>query len=286
MKNLLKLIVVVLVITWSALLHSQNPVPGPLSSTKHIEPKSSQSNQTASQYQCGTEQKPLIVKVLPSVKSEAEANYEAHERHEKSKNEGRLTWATIWLAIVTTVLAIFTGYLWSATRKMIRSTEETAKQQLRAFIFGKGFNQGPNIWNGTIREYVFWVTWENVGLTPGIDACNWIDVKTFPPNEELQFIFTPPREGKPTSTVMGPRTLSKTASIIIPLETMMQKWRNETKILIWSRVEYRDIFDSEIIHHHEQCASIELIHDPSTIPPPGHPPYATFIVCGNQNSTG
>lgn len=284
MKLLLRFLIVALPIIWSTTTQSQQ-LPARLhAGTKHIEAKSPQGNQPPSQKQYGTEQNPLIVTVLPSPKSKAQADYEAYERYEKSKNETRLTWATIWLAIVTTALAIFTGYLWNATRKMVRSTEENAKRQLRAFIFGKGFNHGPNIWDGVVKEYVFWVTWENVGLTPGIDVCNWLQFKAVPQNKEQEIIFTPTTER--ALAVMGPRATAQTAFITIPLKTMMEKWRNETKIFLWSRVEYRDIFESDIIHHHEQCASIELIHDPSTIPPEGHPPYVTFTVYGHQNSTG
>ena len=282
MKNWIILIglTISLLVASMSLAQSQGPIPGPLAK----KPKPSQSNQTTSQNQYGTEQKPLIVKVLPSVKREAEADEEAYERHQKSINETRMAWATIWLAIVTTVLAIFTGYLWNATRKMVLSVQETAKQQLRAYIFGKGFNQGPNIFNDTIREYVFWVTWENLGLTPGIDVCSWINFKTFPIDEKHEILFAASREIEPAPLVMGPKATSQTAFISVPLETMMQAWKNKTKILLWSRVEYRDKFDSKIIRHHEQCVMIHLIRDPSIILPKEHPPCVTFIVYGSQNS--
>jgi len=285
MKNLPPIILVVFVLMWSALVHSQNPAPSPLKDSKHVQEKSGKSNQIADHDQRDTKQTaPITVKTIPAPTSKEETNHKAYDRREKATQEWWLTYSTIWLAIVTTALAVFTAYLWAATRNLVRSSEETAKRQLRAFIFGKGFNQGTNSWDGTIREYVFWVTWENVGLTPGIDVCNWIEIKTSGINEEQQIIFAPSNERRPT--VMGPRATAQTGFFTVPLETMMQKWRNETRILVWSRVEYRDIFDSDIIHHHEQCASVELIHDPSTIPPEGHPPYVTFTVYGHQNSTG
>ena len=283
MKIILKFLLILLIM-WAVSAQSKEPASTPLKSGEHIQPKSEKSNQISETNQRGTEQRPFVVKTLPTPKGKEEADYEAYERHEKPTNERWLTYSTIWLAIVTTILAIFTGYLWNATRKMVRSAEETAKRQLRAFIFGKGFDQGINSWDDKIREYLVYVTWENVGLTPGLDVCSWIDIKTVPAKEEQQIIFAPSSERRPT--VMGPRATTQTAFIPIPLETMMQKWRNEIKILAWSRVEYRDIFDSDIVHHHEQCASVELIHDPSTIPPKGHPPYVTFIAFGRQNSTG
>jgi hypothetical protein len=282
MKITIKIILVFLIM-WPFYAESQKLGPSSFGRTKDIETKLCRGNEVASQKQYSTEQNPLIVKVLPSPKSKEEANHETYDRHEKSTNETRLVWVTIWLAFVTTILAIFTGYLWNATRRMVRSTEETAKRQLRAFIFGKGFNQGTNTWDDKIKEYVFWVTWENVGLTPGLDVCSWINFKTAPTNEKQPIIFAS-TERNPV--VMGPHATAQTGFITIPLETMMQRWRNEIIILVWSRVEYQDIFDSKIVHHHEQCARIDLLHDPSFIPPPGHPPYVTFTAYGNQNSTG
>ena len=259
------------------------PSAGSMSGPEHVISKPVQSDQTTAQKQHGTEQNPLVISVLPSIKSKAETEFETRERNQKSANERWITWATVWLAIVTTLLAIFTAYLWDATRKLAKSAEETAKRQLRAFIFGKGFNFAPHIWDEAIKEYVFWVAWENVGLTPGIDVCNWIEVKTIPKNQEQKVVFTPSHERRPM--VMGPRATAQTGYITVPLETMMQRRRNEIQIYVWSRVEYRDIFDNSIVHHHEQCASVELIHDPSAIPPEGHPPYVTFSIYGAQNST-
>lgn len=277
--------VIILFLTSSvSVAQLQAPAQIPLKASNHAEQKSNITNRIAEHSQRGTEKMPLIVRTLPAPKDKEEAEHEVYERHEKPTNERWLTYSTIWLAFVTTFLAIFTAYLWDATRKLVKRAEETARQQLRAFIFGKGFNHAPHIWDGAIREYVLWVTWENVGLTPGIDVCSWVEVKTLPTNEEHQIIFAPSNERRPT--VMGPRATTQTAFIAISLEKMMQKWRNETSIFVWSRVEYRDIFDSRIIHHHEQCASVELIHEPSAIPPEGHPPYVTFIAYGSQNSTG
>lgn len=154
MKIIIK-IILVLLIAWPLSVASQEPSPSPLGRSKHIENKSDQSNKRADDNKYGTEQRPFIVKTITAPKGKEETDYETYERHEKSKNERRLTCATIWLAVVTTFLAIFTAYLWDATRKLVKSAEETAKRQLRAFIFGKGFNHGPNIWDGKIKEYVF-----------------------------------------------------------------------------------------------------------------------------------
>jgi len=67
---------------------------------------------------------------------------------------------------------------------------------------------------------------------------------------------------------------------------MIENWGRQIEIFVWARVEYRDIFDPITVHHHEQCARIELIHEPSVAPPEKHPSYVQLQVYGPQNSTG
>jgi hypothetical protein len=192
------------------------------------------------------------------------------------------------LAGITFLLFLATLALWLATQRLVRSAEKTARAQLRAYVFGKGFESGTNregeiFGTLTIREYLVCVIYENVGFTPAIDFHNWIDIQTFPMNEDRNPIFSPRQAA--VSIPMGPRATATSRFVAIPLETIIQKWHNETEILVWSRAEYRDAFDPNIIRHHEQCAFVEVIHEPSTLPPPNHLSYIRFPVYGPQNSS-
>lgn len=282
MKIILKFLLVLL-IAWPVYAQSQPPSPSQRGSNGQEQKQASEIKKKPHYDQRGTNNTPLVVKVIQSIRENGRTEKQSTHEQEQSFNDKLIAWGTVALAVITAFLALFTFRLWKSTGRLVISAEETAKRQLRAFIFGKGFSYSPHLWDGEIKEYVLYVILENVGLTPGLDVRTCVEYKTLPISEN-KITFTPPNEIIPT--VMGPRATIQTGFITIPLETMMQKWRNETKIFAWSRVEYRDIFDSNIIHHHEQCASIELIHDPSTIPPEGHPPYVTFTVYGHQNSTG
>lgn len=107
---------------------------------------------------------------------------------------------------------------------------------------------------------------------------------TYPLIENREITFT--KDGDSVPTVLGPHSSIQSGFITIPLQTVVEKWQRETEILVWARVEYRDIFDPSAVHHHEQCAILEVIHDPSEKPPPDHPPYIVFSVYGPQNTTG
>lgn len=187
------------------------------------------------------------------------------------------------IAAYTVVLAVSTRQLWRATATISEHTERALISTERAFVFGKGFQVGLSVWDGILREYLVFVTWENAGSTPATDVHNWIDLCTFPMNENREPAFAQP-PGGPT-TVLGPRATSQSGYIVVPVKTMREKWLEETEIYVWCRIEYRDVFNPGIIRHHEQCACVGLIHEPSSVPPEGHPPYVTFSVYGPQNTT-
>jgi hypothetical protein len=83
----------------------------------------------------GTDKNPVAVKVLPSPDTEAQAAKQEEYRKEKAKEDRWLTNSTVWLAFVTTALAIFTGFLWRTTYKLVDEGKNTAKRQLRAYVF-------------------------------------------------------------------------------------------------------------------------------------------------------
>jgi hypothetical protein len=207
-----------------------------------------------------------------------------------------VAFATLLLTGVTAILAVSTVGLWIVTgiagrrqsrdmQRSIRIAEQSLIAVERAFVFGKGFQIGYDLQDGILENYLFFTSIENIGNTPANDVRIWMKGQFFPMNENRDASFVADNPGAPT--VLGPRSPPlQSGFAIVPLSVMQQNWRHETEIWIWSRVEYRDIFNSGILHHHEQCARVELIHEPSTIPPKDHPPYIQSIVYGPQNTTG
>lgn len=188
------------------------------------------------------------------------------------------------IAAFTVILAFATIFLWDATQNLVRGAEKIAQIQLRPFVFGKGFRYGVNTTQDGrhIVEYVFWVEFENVGLTPAINVQIWADLEIYPMNEDWEPTFAP--TSVVGSTVMAPRLGASSKILIIPLPVMMENWRREKEIFMWSRVEYRDEFNKHIIRHHEQCARVELIREPDVLMPPGHPSIILFQTYGPQNT--
>ena len=193
------------------------------------------------------------------------------------------------VAAFTALLFFATIALWLATRRLVTGAEQTAERQLRAFVFAKGFSSRINLeedepGNFRVGQYLFFFSIENVGLTPAQDLRCYFSTEALPKNEDVEPSFTP--SGNSVSIVLGPRSESRSGYITIEVDELVRCWCNEIEIYIWSRIEYRDFSAPEILRHHEQCARLQFIHDPSEIPrSKDHPSYVMFNMYGPQNTS-
>ena len=87
-----------------------------------------------------------------------------------------------------------------------------------------------------------------------------------------------------SATVLGPKAGLRSSMLTISVSDLVDCWENKGEIFVWAYIQYRDIFESTKVHHHQQCAKLALIHEPTTAPPDGHPPYLQFMSFGAQNT--
>jgi hypothetical protein len=105
----------------------QNPAP---SSRKNGQSKQQPdtSNQAANANQRGTEQSPLVVKMLPTTKTPEEAKDEADERKAKSSSD----WWAVFLTGVLAFIAFLQFLVYTYQAKKLRETVESAGEQAEA----------------------------------------------------------------------------------------------------------------------------------------------------------
>jgi hypothetical protein len=87
-------------------VHSQEPSPRAGEAAKPQQQESTSTQGQAATNQRGTENEPLIVKVLPTPKTQDEATQEAKDRNEKAANDRELVRYTRILDIITSILAV------------------------------------------------------------------------------------------------------------------------------------------------------------------------------------
>jgi len=108
---------------------SQEPAPSAGKSGEKPQAQTTQSQQDS-----GTEQQPLIILSREPPLAQPRNSPAVAKERGKTTNERLLTYSTVWLAAVTTILAIFTGYLWLATKRLVEGAQDTARRQLRAYV--------------------------------------------------------------------------------------------------------------------------------------------------------
>jgi hypothetical protein len=300
---------------------SQPPTPTPPKAEQKNQTDTKDKQPPTSTDQRGTESSPVFIKVVPTLPVEPSPSEHTQQANWYTSPEWWLVWGTLILATITASLAAYTAKLWGATKALAEEAKQTSTQQAsdmraslsiakqaaiaaersadvanktlsvaqRAFVFVKGVSWAlhvPSDRKDIIEQISFWVDMENVGLTPATHVESWMQHKTVPWAVTEVPMFQKPTHKDESYSVLGPRVTGGSASAIIPIATMMECWNHQTRIYLWTRIEYRDIFDPEVIHHQDQCMQVEMIRDPSTTPQVPDPPPATFRVCGPQNTTG
>jgi hypothetical protein len=133
-----------------------------------------QPNQTSKSYERGTEQSPVIVKMLPTKESEEKATADAHREDEKTANDARLArftellfWATGALSIIALFQLFVFGWQGIQLKRTVSAAkaatelgnrEFTATHRPRVIV---RFIQGPFA-DEDKRQFVF-ITFVNIG---------------------------------------------------------------------------------------------------------------------------
>jgi hypothetical protein len=212
---------------------------------------------------------------------------------------------TLVLAVFTVVLSLGTLALWYVTwRTLVHAREDSkrqgkdAKAQLdlttevmrltqRAFVFGSDLQVAQNLdpATGVVTDIILRMKIMNFGMTPATDLRTWITFQGHPMNQDRAITFTP-ADYTASVGVLGPHSDGYSTHLFIPIRYWAENWRRETELLVWFRVEYRDIFEPEKLHHHESTCRVELYRDPTIVPPKPEPMAIGFESWGPQNTTG
>jgi hypothetical protein len=129
MLTVSRLSIAVLICLIAGTAYSNPPSPTPLESKKQEQDKSGERKQQAGSDERGSHTVPLVIEVLPAKDADEITRQQHKHEQDKAFYDGLIAWSTIALAIVTTILAGFTGALWWATYKLARDARDAAKRQ-------------------------------------------------------------------------------------------------------------------------------------------------------------
>ncbi len=197
------------------------------------EQKRSESKKAAQAEQRGTENLPFIIKAAE--KTDAQAKSEDSERYDKSRNERWLTYSTMWLAAVTSALALFTFWLWGATRKLVIGSERTAERQLRAYVFVKEVSAQivPSSDATLVDNWRISIVLENGGNTPTRNLLVQTNWNVFDEPLRDDFEFSDRAHRIPAVGSIGPGGTIHTPHIDVPIPIVDNLSRGNQFVYIW-----------------------------------------------------
>jgi len=118
----------VFVISLAFFLVLQNPAPSAPRTKQPKQPQSAASQQAVNPDQRGTEQSPVIVKVVPTTKTQEEAEEDAQERKTKVSSD----WWTVFLTGTLAFIAFLQLLVYTYQAKKLRETVKSAEGQSKA----------------------------------------------------------------------------------------------------------------------------------------------------------
>jgi hypothetical protein len=188
----------------------------------------------------GTENVPLVIKE------------DARDHQEHATNERIALYTTIVLTAITAALAIFTGALWWATRRLVTDARVTAEKELRAYLYpdatflAEGLMLNPSN-PAHANEPGVGFAFRNLGKTPATKTISWAQIKVIHPAQEQQECIVPPLVNVSVSIAAPGQLITKLMWFGRPLTTIeIAEIQNHVRaIYLYGRIEYEDVFGAK-----------------------------------------
>ena len=201
----------------------------------------------------------------------------------------------------TFALFLATWFLWRSTNKLWKAGEEeiaATRKLADAAMLSAGSERAwmsfenlyPGFFSGKIdgqtveRELSFNVRWINCGRSPAIDVETVIVKEIGPFDQVMPPLFEPPeRPNSAGRSPIGPGLPVHSSKLGIGDADTDDFNNRRTKIYVYSRVKYRDVFNSSIVRTSEVCLEVSF-SGVKPHPTMGLQPNLLIISVGPQNS--
>jgi hypothetical protein len=258
-----------LAFTLATLAHSQQPAPGTGKSGQGQQGHPGRTEQQGTNDQRGTDSTPLMVKVIPTPKTQAESAQEAEDRQQKSANDRKLVDFTGYLVVATAILAAI-GFLQLCVfglqarrlRQTVEAMEDTAERQLRAYAQVTDLRfVPPQATSAQPLSVGYRIS--NTGQTPAYQVAPAFGLNPYQPDFKPGTALPIKPDGgggeKSRSTLGPGQHQGGSCSRLITDAELAAIRRGEQRLYLYGTVWYEDAFKTQ--RHTNFCCLVALDND-------------------------
>ena len=211
-------------------------------------PNASQAATRADTDNKGAKQSPLVVEVqaMPE-RSREERDEQAADRQDKAHTDRWIVRLTGIIAVFTVVLAVATGFLWKATRDLVREAEDSSAKGLRAYLnVFECYAQWEAERCLLLRNVFFTVQFKNTGQTPARKVACWANISNGAGPPKFDGPAGEPREHMGVSAPNQTGTMHFKQQFDTSNIDQVEAWeRGEETLYVYGKVVYCDAFEQE-----------------------------------------
>jgi hypothetical protein len=265
----MKKIIVLFSITLSLLIFIATSINAELSSQPKKE--SAKSQHMPKNEQRGSDQFPIVVKVIPPTINAEEASIEKQERKEKQESDWWLIKITAVLALIGALQLVVFGLQARRLRQTVEATKKAAKaaedaaeslpciERAYVFVEVEAEERRFAVMSRNDKQMVITVRFSNYGRTPAIVN----KISMYAP-----CVITDPDEPDDTPTRVAPETVIIVSgepfiddlTITIPEDEWQKVERAKMRLLCLGRIKYEDVLG----RGHETGFCWQWVHDTPT----------------------
>jgi hypothetical protein len=159
-----------------------------------------------------------------------------------------ISWFQLALAAIGSVLvflslgaAFYSNWL---ARESVRITQDTAKRELRAYVFNDGVDWLGEMLDGHLQRFMFKIFWRNCGVTPAYECDVAIWKRVIKSSDEITdttFLVPDHLKALPTGYYLGPGTRN-TAREWVNVADLLLVQRGKARAFIICKISYLDAF--------------------------------------------
>ncbi len=181
----------------------------------------------------------------------------------QSYNGAVTSFATVWIAIFTVVLAFVSRRQAALTRDSVRVAERALMSTERAFVFLDDINVDWQVRPRGSSSVEFTLLrvkprWRNAGTTPTRNMVISVNWTHWPPTGNQTGIGVYDASVPAKVMFLGPRAFEWSEAIKIPGNVATEALEGRQEIIVWGRVEYEDIFENTKPHFTEWCYKLDI----------------------------